>query len=68
MRSFHNRQNRKSGGYKKLNIYVPVMKGDKPVLTIQCFERRHNDCSGIARLFTAGAKCECNCHKLSNQP
>lgn len=55
-----NDNGRRSGGDRRFRI--PVGGSDKPVpkLAIQCFERRHHECSGTDTLF--GGKCECRCH------
>lgn len=57
-----NRAGRKSGGYKPSKITVFV-KSSKPLpdLSIQCFEKRHKECSGDCHPFGYG-KCECECH------
>jgi hypothetical protein len=65
MKGLYNNQSRKSGGDKRPVINVSsVIRRDKPVLSIQCFENRCKDCDGIAKLVfpIPEYKCECKCH------
>lgn len=59
---FWNANSRRSGGDRKMRITGTPMPGPSPLaLSIQCFEQRHHDCTGIDTLF-GGRKCECSCH------
>lgn len=66
-KGIYNNQGRKSGGYKrpKLNIYAHSDGKNRPNLTIQCFEGRHEDCNhdNFPLVNTIG-KCECSCHQF----
>jgi hypothetical protein len=56
-----NRAGRRSGGNLPLRIGANTAQGGK-ILSIQCHERRHGECSGTCRpFFPVG--CECPCHK-----
>jgi hypothetical protein len=55
-----NRQARKSGGYPPDRILI-TEQSDQPVLSIQCFEDRHNECDGDLKPFFPG-NCQCKCH------
>ena len=59
-----NRQSRKSGGYRRDEIFFGQKEG--PVLSIQCFESRHADCFGDCKPFAPG-QCECSCHGIAEK-
>lgn len=57
-----NRAGRKSGGYRKTPIFYGAnsMDSSLPMLSIQCYERRHSECD--KKLFLQHGQCECKCH------
>ena len=60
----HNRSNRRSGGARRFKIPATLRTEGRriPMLTIQCYERRHSDCDRIDRMMNDGTPCECACH------
>lgn len=63
--SHRNNQNRKSGGYKKVEIPISTYTNIKTgIICMACFEGRHKDCLGYGTFMPAKEvnKCECKCN------
>lgn len=56
-----NRSGRRGGGDRPAVIPVGRPAKTLPLLSIQCFERRHGECFGSCAPFAPG-RCECPCH------
>ena len=66
MRGVYNSQSRKSGGYRKNRIDVPIMSNGEPLLhqSLPCKEGRHGDCDGYLTWMPHKSinQCSCSCH------
>lgn len=59
-RGFYNRGARRSGGDRHTVIVTGTSNKTESTVAIQCFEGRHDECSGQDTLF--GGVCACRCH------
>lgn len=67
MKGVYNNQGRKSGGYKKTRIDVPILSTGEPLYhpSLPCKENRHKDCDGYITFMPKKDinQCSCECHK-----
>lgn len=66
MNSVYNNQGRKSGGYRKVRLDIPLMSNGEPMLhpSLPCRENRHRDCDGYLTFMPKRPlnECACECH------